>query len=115
MDSLFTPAVPETLAGFRVQVLLTQEIDQATHMRDSLDLLFPDEWVYIVYETPLYKVRVGNYLERPMANKMSRDLIERGFKDSWVVQDLVIKNTPRKPPVVLPTPSDTAQVKLEIH
>lgn len=114
-DSFYISTLPETLAGFRAQVMFTQDIDQAMQLRDSLNILLPDDWVYIVFDSPYYKVRVGNYLDRPSANKMVRMLIEKGFKDAWVVPDIVIKNAPPKPPVVIPSPADSSSVEQEIH
>jgi hypothetical protein len=106
LDSLYISTLPETLAGFRVQVMFTQDIDQATQMRDSLNVLLPDDWVYIVFDSPYYKVRVGNYLDRPSANKMVRVLVGKGFKDAWVVPDVVIKNAGQKQ---MTLPSDSLQ------
>jgi len=93
-------AVPETIPGFRIQVLFTQEIDQANHLRDSLDALLPQEWLYIVYDSPYYKVRVGNYEERNEANPLLKQLNTMGFRDAWIVPDNIIKNLPQKPPEV---------------
>jgi hypothetical protein len=50
-----TTALPETIPGFRVQVILTQEIDQAVQVKDSLEILLPDEWAYLVFDSPYYR------------------------------------------------------------
>lgn len=93
----------ELTSGFRVQVLTTQEIDEANLLQDSLSTIFPTEWTYIIYHTPYYKVRVGNYSERHSANRMMRQLLEHGFENAWVVPDQVVKYPPvRVPPVVMP-------------
>ncbi|MBI3193530.1 MAG: SPOR domain-containing protein [Ignavibacteriae bacterium] len=93
----------ELTSGFRVQVLTTQEIDEANLLQDSLSTILPTEWTYIIYHTPYYKVRVGNYSERHSANRMMRLLLERGFENAWVVPDQVVKYPPvRVPPVVMP-------------
>jgi hypothetical protein len=96
--SVVTAAAPETISGFRIQVLLTQEIDEASSVRDSLNDLLPDDWVYVVYDSPYYKVRVGDYHERPEANALLKRLIGKGFRGAWIVPDNVIKNPPPKLP-----------------
>ena len=96
--SVVTTALPETIPGFRVQILLTQEIDQAVQVKDSVDALLPDEWAYIVYDSPYYKVRVGNCEDRALANPLLKKLGSLGFKDAWIVPDNVLKNLPPKPP-----------------
>ena len=95
-------AAPETTAGFRVQVLTTQDIDQAMQLRDTLWITLPDEWVYVVHDAPYYKVRVGNFTDRPSANKTVKAFIEKGYSTAWVVPDQVLKNPPLRPPPILP-------------
>lgn len=95
---IVTPAVPETIPGFRVQLLLTQDIDRANGVRDSLNAALPDDWVYVVYDAPYYKVRVGNYRERPAANAELKHIVALGYRDAWVVPDLIVKNPPPKLP-----------------
>lgn len=87
---------PDTVQGFRVQVLSTADIEGATQLRDSVSLLLLNDWVYIVYQTPYYKVRVGDFLSRIEANRMSSLLRENGFMDAWVVPDRVLKPPPPK-------------------
>jgi hypothetical protein len=96
--SLFVPALPETISGFRIQVFLTQEIDEATIMRDSVSGQVTDAWVYVIYDSPYYKVRVGNYADHPSANAALKKLAAMGYKDALVVPDNVFKNPPPKPP-----------------
>lgn len=95
---------PDTVAGFRVQILLTEEIDRATETRDSLMTKLPGEWVYIVYDAPNYKVRVGNFVDRPAGNRMAEHLARMGFVDAWVVPDLVISNAPPRPALPIEEP-----------
>jgi len=106
IDSLLTTSVAETTDGFRVQIYFTQEIDQATQLRDTVSSLLADDWVYVVYDAPYYKVRVGNFLDRPSANRMMEHLIGRGYSEAWIVPDRVVKNPPQKP---LPLPRQAQQ------
>ena len=92
--------LPDTVQGFRVQVVSTSDIEEANHFRDSVSVMVPNDWVYIVYQTPYYKVRVGDFLSRINANRMSSFLQKNGFTDAWVVPDRVLKPPP--PKVLLP-------------
>ena len=96
--NLVTTAAPETVQGFRVQVSLTQDIDEAVRVKDSVDRLLPDQWTYIVYDAPYYKVRVGNWEDRASANPVLKKLGSLGFREAWIVPDNVLKNLPPKPP-----------------
>ncbi len=93
----------EYSTGYRVQVLTTQEVDQANEVKNTLGELLPTEWIYIVYHAPFYKVRVGNFYDRSSANRMVKTLTEKGVRDAWVVPDEIVKNPPVKlPPVRMP-------------
>jgi len=97
-SKLVSVAPPETIPGFRVQVLFTPDIEQANLSRDTLSYLLPEEWTYVVYDAPYYKIRVGNYIDRTSANLMIRKLVGLGYQDAWVVPDKIIKNPPQRLP-----------------
>jgi hypothetical protein len=91
--------LPDTIPGFRVQILMTEDIDRATGFRDSLMAQLPEEWVYIVYDAPNYKVRVGNFSDRPSGNRMAEQLGRMGYLDAWIVPDLIVRNAAPRSPV----------------
>ena len=97
LDS-FSIAQPDTVQGFRIQVFSTDNYDEAALTRDNLNVELPDLWVYMIYDAPAYKIRVGDYLNRADANLAVDFFVEKGFKDAWVVPDRVIKNPLPKPP-----------------
>ncbi|MEK6571947.1 MAG: SPOR domain-containing protein [Bacteroidota bacterium] len=89
---------PEAIPGFRIQVLSTTEIDIANALKSELSTLPETVGIYIIYDSPYYKVRVGDFLYRPEANQLLKSLLDRGYKDAWIVADRVLKNPrPRKP------------------
>ena len=95
-------AAPETVQGFRVQVFSTNEYDEASMVRSSLEQAFPAEWIYTVYDAPTYKVRIGDYLTRGDAATMKDSIEAKGQTGAWIVPDQVIKNPPPKPPNLVP-------------
>jgi len=42
--------------------------------------------VYIDFETPLYKLRIGNYTVRKNAEKAIKTISRLGVKDSWIIR-----------------------------
>jgi hypothetical protein len=102
-----TVTVPDTLQGFRVQVTITEDIDYASGLRDSLSRALPGEWVYVVHHPPYYKVRVGNFSERFAATGLLDSLRRRGFPDAWIVPDRVLRNPLPPPTGDEPLPPDT--------
>ena len=99
-DSEREEAVVETsefVQGFRVQIFSSQEIDEANTALAELQVLFPEEWFYLVYNAPTYKIRAGNFVMRFEAEKFASQLASRGYRDAWVVPEKVLKNPPPKP------------------
>ena len=46
--------------------------------------------VYIDFETPLYKLRIGNYVVRKNAEKAIKSISRLGVKDSWIIRTKTI-------------------------
>lgn len=104
-----TAAPPETLQGFRIQVIATTNYDEALSVRNDLNKTFPDVWTYTVFEAPTYKVRVGDFTNRAEAKPMLDQFRSEGFKTAWVVPDKIIRNQLPKPPQ--PQPIDSTSVR----
>lgn len=88
-DSLFpldtTAVVTE---GYRVQILATHSAQKA----DSLRLLLEqkiDDPVYVIFETPNYKVRVGDYLSRSQAEAQQAQLVKIGYPNAWILRSRI--------------------------
>ncbi len=76
----------ETVPGYRVQICAVSEEDQAKQVQRDAILKFIDQDVYLIYDAPYYKVRVGNCLTRYEADKLQQLAIEKSFDDAWVVR-----------------------------
>jgi hypothetical protein len=90
------PPSGEMTQGYRVQIIATTDYDEATTMKADVESQFNDEWFYLVYDPPTYKIRAGNFLERYEADRFARQLSEKGYKDAWVVPEKVLKNPPSR-------------------
>ncbi len=91
----------EVAQGFRIQIFSSSSIDEANSMRASVQQMLSSDTAYVVYDPPVYKVRVGDYISRLEANKMLSFMLERGFRDAWAVSDKimrrkVVRSTPQQ-------------------
>jgi hypothetical protein len=77
------------ISGFRVQLISTQDINEALKVRTQADSLY-NLPVYIDFESPNYKVRIGNYATNDEAQTAQRRMQNQGFKFAWVVPSKVI-------------------------
>ena len=54
-------------------------------IRESYKNILGDT-VYMDFETPLYKLRIGNYTVRKNAEKAIKTISRLGIKDSWIIR-----------------------------
>jgi hypothetical protein len=81
----------ETILGFRIQISSTSSIDDAGAVKAAAQTMFTADTVYVVYDPPVYKVRVGDFTTRLDANQRLPHIQEGGYPDAWVVPDKVVR------------------------
>jgi hypothetical protein len=50
--------------GFRIQVINTQNRDEANTIKAEMLRRFPDQKTYLLYQAPYFKVRIGNFFSQ---------------------------------------------------
>jgi len=83
--------------GFRVQVLASNSMTKADSLSIILNSTLEDS-VYVVYETPNYKVRIGDYVVREDADKMRKNLHKMGYRSAWVIRTRI---TPQRTGMII--------------
>jgi len=85
---------PEVVQGYRVQIVSSPRMEEVRLKKGELELAFPDDWFYLTYDPPAYKLRGGNFPSRLEADRFMKLLAERGYRDTWIVPDRVFKDLP---------------------
>ncbi len=75
--------------GYRLQVLNTNNRDNAFKTKASLLENFPDEKVYVLYQSPYFKVRIGNFVKRGDAENFKKELSLFFTQPAYIVDDLI--------------------------
>ena len=92
---------PDTIQvqGYRVQIFFGNDRKKAYAIKDKAIKMFPEqsEEVYVVYQSPNYKVRVGNFIKESDAKPLEKALA-KNFENVFLVRDKVryIKNRPKE-------------------
>ena len=73
------------IEGYRVQVFATQDRNKADQLQKELMLKF-NENIYIIFEAPNYKLRVGDFLDRDDAEVLRLKLLSSEFPSSWIIR-----------------------------
>ncbi len=78
-----------TTDGYRVQVLSTDDIDEANRIRAEVYEMTTRKEVYVIFEPPFYKVKVGDFTSKSEADNLRFKLNQLGYTESKVVQETV--------------------------
>ena len=66
---------PKFAKGFRLMVLSTNDRSQAMNLRARLLQLFPEQKIYMSFQPPHIKVKLGNFLEKTEAEQYKKEII----------------------------------------
>ena len=78
-------SVKSVSEGYRVQVLATRYFERA----DSLAVIMKNtvsDSVYVDFEAPNYKVRIGDFIDRDSAESLQQELVQMGYNSAWILR-----------------------------
>ncbi|MCF7832848.1 MAG: SPOR domain-containing protein [Candidatus Marinimicrobia bacterium] len=76
-------------SGYRIQLISTQNLSEAITIKTQADSLYSVP-VYVDFEPPNYKVRIGNYITKEEAMGIQTLMQEQGFKNAWLVPSKIV-------------------------
>lgn len=82
---LESDTAPKIREGFRVQVFASKNKERADSLQSVVEKKI-DQPVYVSFEVPLYKVRVGDCIDRRSAEKLQSELNNLGYKNAWIIR-----------------------------
>jgi cell division septation protein DedD len=78
--------------GYRIQVISTNSRDRALSIKTELLSRFPDHKTYTSYQSPLFKVRIGNFIRKEDAEQFRKTLSRFYPQGVYVVEDVIEYN-----------------------
>jgi cell division septation protein DedD len=89
-EPVVVPDPRDFAPGWRVQIAALSSLATAEQVAEEARSRF-QEPVYVEYEPPLYKVRVGDFLVREEAESLKTRAHSQDYEKAWVVETLVLK------------------------
>ena len=80
--------------GFRIQLISTASRDAAQQMKTDMMNKYPDQKIYMLFQSPNFKVRMGNFLKRKDAERFRIQLMRYFPQGVYIVED-AIEYTPK--------------------
>ena len=103
-------AANNTMSGFRVQIFMeigNEAVDHANVVKADFEEQFPSLPIYLSYEQPYYRLRVGDFRNRVEAEKYLR-ILKPQYGVAFVTADII--NPPVKiEPIELEETDDTGE------
>lgn len=83
--------IDSTSEGFRVQIFMeigNNAVEHANSVKNDFEEAYPDIPIYLSYDQPYYRLRVGDFRNRVEAEKCLR-LIKPNYTEAFVTADLI--------------------------
>lgn len=75
--------------GFRLLVINTNKRDEAIEAKAKVYTYFPEQKAYLIYQSPYYKLKVGNFKERKDAEEFQKKLQKHFPKGVFIMNDII--------------------------
>jgi len=75
--------------GFRIQVISTSSREEAIKVKTDLLTGFPDQKTYLIFQSPNFRVRIGNFLKREDAENFRKQLVDLYPQGGYIVEDAI--------------------------
>ncbi len=79
------------ISGYRVQICAVAIEDTARSIQRDAIIKF-NENVYLTFDSPYYKVRIGDFKTRYEAEQFQKLAIKRGFPEAWIIKTTIRPN-----------------------
>ena len=77
-----------TQEGYRLQIFESSSVEETNRTLRKFERSLKDS-VYMVFEAPLYKLRLGNFVTKKEAEKQKKNLNKKGYKNIWIVRSRI--------------------------
>ena len=77
--------------GFRLEIFFSSDTkarEQAVKVKNEFNVVFPDIASYILFQTPNFKVRIGDFRNKSEALK-TKAYIESKYPNAFIVKDII--------------------------
>jgi len=78
-----------TVDGYRILIIASDNMEEAGSVREDIKEQISRKEVYISFEPPFYKVKVGDFTDLAEANNLKFKLNQLGYTEARVVKETV--------------------------
>jgi hypothetical protein len=95
VNAAIKKASARSMKGYRLLVVNTNKRNEAIDAKTKIYTYFPDLKAYLVYQTPYFKLKAGNFKTREEADRYRKTMNSIFPKGVFIINDM-IEITPEK-------------------
>ena len=84
-----TTTTHDNSTGYRVQILATDNLEQARNMQNRVLPKISQKNVYILFDPPFYKLQIGDFTILSLAENLEFKLKQLGYEDARIVREKI--------------------------
>jgi hypothetical protein len=77
------------IPGFRIQVINSTDRNQVFAVKTKIYQLYPDLKSYLIYQSPFYKLKVGNFKSEDEASPYLEQILKLYSTGVYIVRDII--------------------------
>lgn len=89
INTTYKKATTRSMKGFRLMVINTNKRDEAIAAKTKIYTYFPELKAYLIYQSPYFKLKAGNFKTREEAAKYQNDLSVFFPKGVFIINDII--------------------------
>lgn len=92
VDSSMDTTAPQIIGqtdGYRVQIFVTDNLEEADSTKDDAETKLNEKDVYISFDPPFYKVKIGDFKNYADAKDFRFKLNQLGYSEARIVNDKI--------------------------
>jgi hypothetical protein len=82
-------AAIHTMRGYRIMVVNTNKRDEAIAAKTKIYTYFPELKAYLLYQSPFFKLKAGNFRTRDEAERYQKNLSTFFPKGVFIINDII--------------------------
>jgi hypothetical protein len=75
--------------GFRLMIMNTNDRELAYKTRSDVLRYYPEYNVYMAYQSPYFKIKMGDFIKKADAEKLKKDISGMFKQGTFVIQDII--------------------------
>lgn len=92
INEVTTREARRNVPGYRIQVINTTDRSAAIQAKTKVYTLYPELKAYLMYQSPYFRLRVGNFINKKDAENVQRQLSKEFKQNLFIVNDVVEVN-----------------------